>query len=243
MPAQVQAALEVRKSQEPNGNEILTIVVHGELRDKAWSEHFGYVKQEVLNAPSTCLIELDLSATTWMDPLPTLSLAILLYQRFDATEQNPNVIVGRGHRDLQSIDHWRTLKFLASQGFINIFEKCCKLFWGDRLITETKNMIKYLINIKNAPLRYIMPDCIAAEVINLNDKTKLESIVQTCVRNAQDMAINSFFSKAPIIRDQTLHILHGILTELFLNIHEHAYPGTPNKYAGIYARIRHSKDF
>ncbi|HIJ85026.1 MAG TPA: hypothetical protein HPQ00_12600, partial [Magnetococcales bacterium] len=237
MMSRTEAVFGVINARDANaGKDLCIISVPGDLRDEDWSGRFGKVQKEVLNAPEACLIILDLTITTWMDPLPTLSLAILLQQRYDQHQIKSHIFIGKGGRDQQTEEHRRLLKFLATQGFLKIFQQCCDFLWDHTVLDFDRMIITYCA--LDYPLRYRDPDCILAEMLNLEDESELESLVQRLVQQARMRALNDWLARTPALCDQTCHMLHGMLTELLLNIKEHAYTDTSKKYAGIYARIR-----
>jgi len=223
-----------------NENE-LYVKIPFEFRTGFWNINFGelqkvislgtYLEDEILK------IYLDLSECIWADPLPMLSLLILLSRYKEEKKENQIVLY------LAAIDYENNVKksnvfltFLVQEDFISVFQLLCNeiLFITDNSREAlTKQHLQYL-NMSSFMLNYNNSHILSAEIKNLKQVNIGEYVHQLLDRMSDlhgripNIAIDKMYTK-----------IYQILFEIIDNVKKHAYPRSdPYQFVGIYIRYR-----
>ncbi|NCI51350.1 hypothetical protein GWC95_15585 [Sediminibacterium roseum] len=223
------------------------------FRNKEWADEFGRV-QEALKARQYDGVrfneaEIDMSSCGWVDPLPLLSLLISLTD-FKANS-GKTVLYLPSIDENQEKQSDKVLKFLAEEGFLEEFAKCCRITDGITTITDNENnktqyFEDYLKSYKRVRTTVFYTNCtlIPALLIDARKEFNSEpSNVDTWVESKVRHIRSKISDKAPSYSQSTLlHRITNILVETIQNIVKHAYKENDHAYAGIYLRFRNGKE-
>jgi len=202
-------------------------------------------------------ITIDFSRCEWMSPLPLLLIGTEIMS-YSIPGRRIDINLGSGSdTDKGAAARGRALKYLAQNGFLEIFLGRNDLnvryqfdstgeggssgtwFSGPQGLRTLRPSLERL----NVELLYGESIVLPAETWKLpklseNDLTEsLRAKIKSMLRQA-DNALFKFKAEARKYRDVTLQRLTQILLELVENAAEHAYAPDVVGYVGIYARIR-----
>ncbi|MFL9503093.1 hypothetical protein ACJMQP_23800 [Rhodopseudomonas palustris] len=206
------------------------------FRDDQWITAAGAIQRQLL--AGTAPLRLDLSRTTWADPIPLLQLSCLVARAHDIHPHN-TVTLDLGK--LGSPHHDRFLLFIAKNGFLSCLAPYCAIRFDH--FTYTGGPIDRLLQkIGTTPVApvYANADCITATILSLNStsKSEINLFVDNILLEAK-RRIDRWLPDSSRQRASIIHKTRQLLSEALDNIAEHAYRGTPHQgYGGVYARIR-----
>ena len=192
---------------------------------------------------------LDFSVVEWADPIPVLSLCLMLRkdyifnQHIDSFKKVKLVI------DLSTrLDgHKRLLLFFSNQGFLAELLKYVGLVsvTGDPItLAEAEDAISNF----NVALRYKNTNCIKIKVKNLEEVSLgegLDSFIDDLICEALEEVSVTVEPSWSQYKDHAIQKLRHFCSELIENVIEHAYssPNNSKEAFAVYARIRSGKNF
>lgn len=209
------------------------IKIASSLRDRAWGAYFGEVQLAIRNQEwdSKCFgtIVIDFRNCIWSDPLPLLSLGIVLAEHKDKGGKSHIILPSARTPSLAT----RFLKFIAQEGFLYIFIENSNSIRSEKEIIGKQQVNKF--KQITVDLCFVNSTFLPAAILNL----VTEDSIERWVEHQMDLADSIIDDKAPAwTHDDLLHRLKIFLHETLHNIFVHAYPKNHSKYAGVYVRFR-----
>lgn len=215
-------------------NHSLTIQIKGSYRNEQWFKEYRYA-QNILLQEVLLRVTINISFTTWIDPIPILALVNDLHiakQRNDLLQIHivlPITNDVRLERDEVVMKRNRVVAFLENEGFLISLEKIGATF-VNRPDEETKKQITQLLYYQNSLV-------IPCACINLTGDIKVEDFVKENLIDKHLVDINRYLNEDN--RGEINLKLKTTLYELIENVKEHAYAfEDPNKFCSIYIRYR-----
>jgi hypothetical protein len=207
-----------------------TITLPPSFSEKNALSSLGTISQLTKNQNN---VSINFSAVEWADPLSLMMLACIIANN----NKNYNTQFKIIFDDHKEKNNYAFLKFLANQGFIDIFGKQASLIWkGDKSTSqELKNVFSVFpqdTNLRNA-------DCIFAKLAQIETikNGNLQEYVEALINEAKARAINSVFRSNSYVRDRLVQKLRKIFFELISNCMDHAYDSM-NGFFSLYVRVR-----
>lgn len=224
--------IEVEKND--NKKEI-RIRCYGELTCKLWGREWGQaehylVKKDIIKI--NC-VKLDISNCNWADPIPLLSILLVLYKI-----KSNNILIKiylpriMGSKDSDEYLKGKFLKFLATQGFLKIMLDHFLVYDCREKITTSK--IKKYSNYRYT-LSYSGAEVVQAQiyqVINKDTKIALINHIENefKIRLKNSVSLQNYYMLSAQF--------HNIILELIENVEYHAYSENEEKIFGLYIRRR-----
>lgn len=218
-----------------NQNDYLIINFKDSFRSKKWTIYLGLLQRifetyHFLNQKINKIL-FDISRCKWIDPLPILSLCMLIIKnnnKLDISVKVPELYYS------QNTD--RVLKFLQNEGFFTLIKDYTSVFdvsgnINQKRIEQYSNIVLNLAftNASLLPLTVVDLKDIESKFqnidywldsLNIKIRAKLMGIIP---ENQLDLLIY----KTKIFYGETLH-----------NINKHAYYNSKTSYAGMFIRLR-----
>lgn len=215
------------------------IQIHGNLSSKLWADKWGKIEEKIIqgrfSGNAFNEIKIDFSNCVWADPLPLLSMLMLLIKVKDS---NKIIIVlpyiNHKDEDTTKFEKGQFLKTLASQGFLEIMLKNRFVVITDKKKKIFKNDIKHFANYRYKTLygeEVILPARVY-DAAHISTAKKFVSELQ----NEININLNSQLSLS--VYDSLTTSAYNILMELTENVIAHAYTECGQKLFGIYIRKR-----
>ena len=252
------------------GTNNLNITIAKDFSERSWAAWFGEVQQalEVFSWEGQPIMSchVDFSSCRWADPLPLLSLALCL-ANFEAGGKDVCVTFPEDFQKLTQasreqaqdcLERTRFLKFMAREGFLELFACCRPVISPTSLLMENHSLRKAtlgnrplteddLLRLKDtwAPQVFEESTCLPARLLQLWHPIDKEGQVlleddeiDRWVERALDAQI------APVVVDKVptwaqrglKYRLQLLLREALHNIAQHAYQDTG--LAALYVRYR-----
>lgn len=236
----------------------LTLTVSRELNDAGFAAHFGPIQEaletKVMGGQGFDSCILNFEACEWADPLPLLSLGLIVEQ-FVRSGGGLNVLLP--HEECEEVNCRRLLKYMAREGFITMLQgrsvqSLCASEGKTghsqrRLVTilgepVTEERIQSLKDL-NVDLAFERSTCLPATILHL-DHSDIESNSGP-LDAANTWAESAYFSSIdPVITDMVPSWAQGglryrmlmAIKETLHNVVEHAYQDSG--FAAIYVRYR-----
>ena len=192
---------------------------------------------------------LDFSVVEWADPIPLLSLCLMLRKDCIFNQHTESFKKVKLVIDLRTklYGHKRLLLFLRSQGFLRELIKYASLVDRDKQFIKLSEIDKKISDF-NVPPMYQNANCIKVKIKGLEELSPgvgLDKFIDELMEEALEETSVTVEPSWSLYKDYALHKLRHFCSELVENILEHAYcPPADNRWAfAVYARIRSGKSF
>ena len=212
----------------------LIITLPKYFRNKVWAESLGdlyYFDQGQLNSFDN--IELDFRECYWIDPIPLISLLILLKDFHLAKSKIISVSLPKANINK---DKDRVLKFLYEEGFLSELESVSSE------IKYFSRQNKFTLKNITTELNYFGCHLCNAKIIDTVDVCSNDDCFYDFINNLIiEVGVNLRNKKIPEnAYDDILYRLYILFAETIFNVYKHAYPNSTSfRYVGIYVRYRH----
>lgn len=230
-------------------SSILYLDTENLFRNDAWAEYFG-VFQKVIDTgvfedQEIKVISIDLSRCRWADPLPLLSLLILLNEWRKKGRQAMITVPKLQNRSSETD---KVLKFLSDEGFLDEMAKCAELMNSSEYIIESfgtlKKDLKPSLEKINSALHYTNSTLLKATIIDVKNEFGSDlKTVDAWIEEKIKIVASLIRDRIPAYSQRSLlHRLKIVLVETVQNIVKHAYRHSEKSFAGIYIRYRNGLD-
>lgn len=217
------------------------IIIYGQenLSCKLWGENWESIHNIIekwMNKKKISKIQLNLSSCIWADPIPLLSIILDLYRIKYKYRAKILVILPKLDQANLRNQNWKRgqfLKFLASQGFLDILVTYFEV--RDYKFPVNKKTIDKYANYQYK-LLYGGAEVVRAKIYDITDEYQKKEIIEGIeneifgtLRNTTSMQnFNNLITQT-----------YNILNELIDNIYNHAYLNDERKIFGLYIRRRY----
>ena len=217
------------------------IIIYGQenLSCKLWGENWGSIHNIIekwMNKKKISKIQLNLSSCIWADPIPLLSIILDLYRIKYKYRAKILVILPKLDQANLRNQNWKRgqfLKFLASQGFLDILVTYFEV--RDYKFPVNKKTIDKYANYQYK-LLYGGAEVVRAKIYDITDEYQKKEIIEGIeneifgtLRNTTSMQnFNNLITQT-----------YNILNELIDNVYNHAYLNDERKIFGLYIRRRY----
>jgi len=208
------------------------------FRNKIWGEKFGGLYEFFENEKFILQLkklEINLFGCVWADPIPLISLFVLINQRAKISKQNIVFILPSVTSSVLSEESKIFLKFLKQEGYLDIIKEV-------GVIKNEPDEIDIKIERLIVSLNYFDCHLFDAKVFNTISTHESDAEFYKVLNDFIDeISINLKNKKLPIRRYQDIIFrIRTFLAETINNVYQHAYIDERDKcYVGVYVRYRY----
>jgi hypothetical protein len=207
------------------------------FRNKLWGKEFGILYHFFQGENDTTgfeFLEINLSNCVWIDPIPLLSLLVLIKQRVLIKKENIIFILPHINKSIND-ESKVLLKFLKQEGFITLIKEC-------GVISNEQPKFENDIDKLVVSLNYFDCHLFNAKIVDTYETHDSDAEFYRVIGEFIDEIKLHLKNKKIFTQkvDDVIYRIRTFLAETINNVYQHAYGNTtPNRFAGIYTRYRY----
>lgn len=220
---------------------ILTIRFPESYDTITWQNEFGAIENMFSSLNSTIRrCHFDLTNVAWAEPLPLLSLLILIKSEKVKSSSFEFFLIINDPGSKSGIDilHRRFVSFLFCEGYTKAF-----IGAGARILNQYYRPASLFTESGSLMGNLAFQDSLICEprLIDINEVNSHPEVtgLANWIRSLQGAINHRLKRKIPMYHSrQVINTIYSFLTETLTNIEEHAYPIGAPKFAAFYIRYR-----